>query len=121
MADLTFKVFARIPFGYNGKFRDKGEVFTLINARNDQKLQDMRYVLPFDAKEHKEILCDDCGRKFISMSFFEAHKRKKSCDDDSPAPSRLELAELIGADPEKFKVEDADRANQVADNFSNAV
>jgi hypothetical protein len=120
MADSTFKVYARIPFGYNSKFRDRGEVFTLINARNDEKLRTLRYILPFSEKEHKEILCDGCGRKFIASSFFEAHKKKRSCDDDSQVPTKLETAELVGADPDKFSMSD-DNVKQTATDLSNAI
>jgi len=120
MADGT-KVYARLPFGYNKKFRDRGEVFTLIGGRNDEKLRTNRYFIDFNPKEgHQEILCDSCGRKFIAMSFFEAHKRKRSCDDDSAIPTRLETAELIGADPDKFKMVD-DNVKQTAMNLNNAV
>jgi len=121
MADSTFKFYARIPFGYDKKFRDRGEVFTLIGAKNDNKLQTLRYILPFNPKEHKEILCDSCGRKFIAMSFFDAHKRKRSCDDDSQVPTRLETAELIGADPDKFTMSDGDNIKQTATDFSDAL
>jgi hypothetical protein len=114
------KVYARLPFGYNKQFRDRGEVFALIGGRNDEKLRGARYFLPFISKEHKEILCDKCGRKFIAESFFEQHKRKKFCNDDSAVPTRIETAELIGADPEKFIME-KDDVNQKATNFSGAV
>ena len=123
MADSTFKVYSRIPFGYNGKFRDRGEVFTLINGRNDEKLQNLRYVLPFVPKDHKEIMCDNCGRKFIAMTYFEAHKRKRACDDDSAMPTKLETAELVGADPDKFIMVDDDNINtrQTATNLDDRV
>jgi hypothetical protein len=64
------KVVARLPFGYNHKFRDRGEVFNLIGGRNDELLRKHRYFLPFNSKEDKEISCDKgCGRFFSSLHF----------------------------------------------------
>lgn len=108
------KVVARLPHGYGtrvvdgkevGHFRDRGEVYVLLDARNDELLRRNRYFLPFDPKVDKEILCDSCGRHFSNMTYFEGHKRKKNCNDDSAVPTKTEFAELIGADPDKLKIE----------------
>jgi hypothetical protein len=120
MADYI-DVFARVPFGYNGKNRDRGEVFKLIGGRNDDKLIGMRYVLPFSPKEHRRILCDrGCGREFIAMSFYDMHKKKKDCNADQGTLTRGEVAELIGADPDKMIVE-VDREDQRAMDLSESV
>lgn len=110
MADTL--VYARVPLpGYNKKVRDRGEIFNLISGRNDEKLIGLRYILPFDPKQHKQIQCDTCGSKFINQSFYEDHKRKKDCKDYQGEPTRAETAELIGADVDKLVV-DNDRTNQ---------
>jgi hypothetical protein len=124
------KVWARLPFGYGmkvkdgktvGCFRDRGEVFTLVDGRNDETLRTNRYFLPFDSKEHKEISCDrGCGRFFINMTFLSLHYRKRNCDDDSAIPTKVEYSELIGADPDKFKME-SDESNQVAKDLTGEV
>ena len=119
MSTAGDKVYARIPFAYV-THRDRGEVFRLIEARNNGKLEGLRYFLPFNSKEHGEIPCDLCGRFFISTSFLELHKRKKDCNDDSAVPTRLETAELIGADPNKFVTDDAEE-RQTATNLDNRV
>ena len=120
MADYE-EVFARVPFGYNGKNRDRGEVFRFVDAKNNEKLIGLRYVLPFNAKEHKRILCDrGCGREFVAMSFYDMHKRKRNCNDDQGTMTRGEVAELVGADPDKMVVE-TDREDQRALDLSGAV
>jgi hypothetical protein len=108
-------VVARVPLpGYNGKVVDRGEVFKLIGARNDEKMIGLRMLLPFDQKTHRAIPCDMCGRKFAAESLYNAHKRKKSCDEDSQSPTRAETAELIGADPDKLVLDDKVSSTQRA-------
>jgi hypothetical protein len=109
------KVVARLPHGYgvhivDGKsvthFRDRGEVYLLVEGRNDELLRRNKYFLPFNPKEDKEISCDKgCGRFFSNMMYYEGHKRKRECNDDSAIPTKKEVAELIGADPDKFIME----------------
>jgi hypothetical protein len=99
-------VFARIPMpGYNGTPKDRGEVFKLVGARNDEKLIGLRYVLPFDPKQPTKQ-CDKCGRKFVSEDFYIKHKKKIDCNADPGLPTKNETAELIGADPEKITIEE---------------
>jgi hypothetical protein len=101
MADTI--VVARVGFTYT-KWRDRGEVFKLTSARNDNALIGLRYVLPFSPTDHKQILCDKCGRKFSTELYFEGHKRKVNCEDELEI-TKLEFADLIGADPEKVVME----------------
>lgn len=113
MADYTV-VQARVPFCYNKMNRDRGEVFKLIGARNDEKLIGMRFVLPCDPKA-KLTHCDNCSRDFIAPGFYEAHKRKKDCNDEQGDLTRLETAELIGADPDKLVIEKEDAVQKATD------
>ena len=49
-------VVARVPLpGYNGKVVDRGEVFKLIGARNDEKMIGLRMLLPFDQKHIEQF------------------------------------------------------------------
>jgi hypothetical protein len=120
MADYT-DVYARVPFKYDRLYRDRGEHFKLIGARNDAKLIGMKYVLPYVSSEMKNIKCDKCPRHFIAEGFYEQHKRKKDCNDDQGEPTRLETAELIGADPDKFVMENDDAVQQKVKDLSGAV
>ena len=114
------EVFARLPFGYNRVYRDRGEIFKLIDGRNNALLESNRYFLPYDPKEHKEIKCDKCSRRFINVSYLNMHQRKKDCFDSSREPTKREFAELIGADPDKFRMED-ESPEQRAHDFDNEV
>jgi hypothetical protein len=98
------KVVARLPHGYNMVFRDRGEVYQLVEGRNDETLRRNRYFTPFaDNKDNKEISCDKgCGRFFCDMVHLEMHYRKRSCNDDSASPTKVETAELIGVDVDKL-------------------
>ncbi len=118
MADYT-DVQARVPFNYNKMNRDRGEVFKLIGARNDEKLIGLRFVLPYDLKS-KLTHCDTCGRNFIAPGFYEAHKKKKDCNDEQGDLTRLETAELIGADPDKLVIEKDDVVQRATD-FTGAI
>jgi hypothetical protein len=112
-------VFARVPIPlYNGKLKDRGEIFRLANARNDEKLIGLRYLLPFDPKAHLEVMCDMCSRKFVSHQFYEQHKRKKGgCESDPGQPTKTEVAEIIGVDVDKLRIEgdDSDTKQRVFD------
>ena len=100
------EVFARIPFGYNKVYRDRGEIFKLIDGKNNATLEANRYFHPYDPKLHQEIKCDKCGRRFINQSYLYGHQRKVDCFDDSKEPTKSEFYELIGKDPDKFKLAD---------------
>ena len=115
------EVFARIPFGYNRVYRDRGEIFKLIDGKNNATLEANRYFYPYDPKEHREIKCDACGRRFINESFLAGHKRKVSCNDDSKLPTKTEFYELIGKDPDKFKIADDVEVTQRTMDFNGEV
>jgi hypothetical protein len=114
------KVVALKPFGYNGVYRDRGEVFKLIEGKNDQKLIDRRYMIRFDVKVHKELSCELCGRWFANVEALQGHKRKKFCSDDSQQFTKQETAEVIGISVENLEIVDKE-PRQVATDLTNQI
>lgn len=115
------EVFARVPHGYNKVYRDRGEVFKLIDARNNATLEVNKYFLAYNPKEHNEVKCDVCGRRFINDTYLRAHRRKPDCFADSQQPTRVEYAELVGKDPDKFKIQDEPAGEQHVQDLNNEV
>ncbi|MGA9772355.1 MAG: hypothetical protein WBV94_25200 [Blastocatellia bacterium] len=73
------KMWARRPIGYNGRQLDRGQVFELENAPNDEKLVRLGYVaeLPRDTKP---VECGVCGGKFYDENMRAAHGKERHPD-----------------------------------------
>ncbi len=82
---MSDRVYARVPFTYDRLDVERGEVFELIGARNDEKLTRLRYVVELKTKE-KIRKCDDCGKEFVDFGFYghrtKQHKREDPTDKD---------------------------------------
>ncbi len=110
MADTI--VYAVVPMPkYFGKAIDRGEIFRLANGKNDEKLIGLQYVRPYNPKDHHEIDCGKCSRKFIDLKYLSAHQRKADCNSDPGEMTKHEMAEIVGIDPEKIRL-DTDEAEQ---------
>src|ERR1051325_4287518 len=72
MANNSKKMWAKRPIGYNGKELDRGQVFELEGAANDEKLVRLGYVaeLPRDVRP---VECGVCGGKFYDESMRAGH------------------------------------------------
>lgn len=105
---MSTKVVARVPFKYAGNVLDRGELTELKGSPRDEKLLGLKYFILFDPKIHTPQRCDTCTRMFISESALIGHKKKPTCfsdQSDLQPISTFETAEMVGADPTKFKME----------------
>ena len=63
---------ARRSMGYAGKELDRGEIFCMVGARNDEKLIRLGYVN--SVKKNSPVFeCGKCGRKFTEMQMRDGH------------------------------------------------
>ena len=74
---MTVKVWAKRPIGYNGQDIDRGQVFTLAGARNDEKLVRLGYVEPWDGKARDLHECAACGAQFIGGNERQGHYERR--------------------------------------------
>jgi hypothetical protein len=114
------KLVAIKPFGYNGVYRDRGEVFKSIEGKNDAALLGRRYMVPFDPKTQQELSCEKCGRWFSSIPSLQNHKRKKFCADDSQQFTKQETAEVMNIDVANLEIVDRE-PRQVATDLTNQI
>lgn len=78
------KVWARRPLGYNGVEYDRGQVFTLAGAINDQKLLKYGYVMPLEKGQEKDLYeCRKCNAVFIGEVERDHHGQKKHSGRES--------------------------------------
>lgn len=66
------KFIARRPIGYDGTQLDRGQVFVLTGARNDEKLVRLGYIGPL-SKRDETYACGECGAEFIGIAERNAH------------------------------------------------
>lgn len=62
------RVYARVRFTYDKLELERGEVFELIGARNDDALMRGRYCVELK-KSMKVRKCDDCGKEFADFAY----------------------------------------------------
>lgn len=67
---------ARRPFDYAGQSLDRGQVFQLIGAPNDEKLIRLGYVAELPTKA-EVFTCGVCGAEFIDMGSRTHHGDKR--------------------------------------------
>ena len=60
------------PMDYAGSKLDRGQVFTLIGARNDEKLVRLRYIR--EIGHHDQLYtCSTCGAQFVHLGGRDEH------------------------------------------------
>lgn len=74
---MTKTVFARRPFGYAGKELDRGQVFDLVSARNDEKLLRLQYVEEWKGKKSDLHECAACGAQFVGGNERQGHYERR--------------------------------------------
>ena len=82
---MTVKVWAKRPIGYNGQDIDRGQVFTLAGARNDEKLVRLGYDEPWDGKARDLHECNACGAQFVGGNERQGHYEKRHLRVLTPA------------------------------------
>lgn len=70
------KYWARRPFKYAGQNLDRGQVFELIGAINDEKLVRMEYIVELGSRA-ETYECSECGSQFVEMGMRTAHGNKR--------------------------------------------
>ena len=71
------KVWAKRPIGYGTQEIDRGQVFELAGARNDQKLLRLGYVEEWAGKSKDLVECAACGAQFIGGDERRGHYEKR--------------------------------------------
>ena len=73
---MARKVWATRPYQYNGQQLDRGQVFEMANARNDERLELLGYLKPLE-KGTQLHTCAECGAEFTGIQERTAHGRKR--------------------------------------------
>jgi hypothetical protein len=69
------RYYARRPFLYAGTELERGQVFSLAGAANDEKLIRIRYI--DKVEDHHEIYeCGECRRVFVHMGYRDLHGKE---------------------------------------------
>jgi hypothetical protein len=74
---MAGKVWAKRPIGYGNQEIDRGQVFDLAGARNDEKLLRLGYIAPFEGKPKDLVECAACGAQFIGGDERRGHYEKR--------------------------------------------
>ena len=80
MATAKLRYWAKRPFDYAGKTLDRGQVFELVGARNDEKLIRLGYVEEYTGLVKDLIECAHCGGEFIDHNTRIGHHEKRHID-----------------------------------------
>ena len=70
------RVWARRPFQYQEMDLDRGQLFELRGAPNDEKLERLGYVAALE-KGTETYECGECGAKFVDMGMRSGHGQKR--------------------------------------------
>jgi hypothetical protein len=73
------RMVARQPFDYGRLALDRGQVFTLAGAPNDEKLTRLGYVIPLE-RDATTYECGKCGGVFNGIAERTAHGKKRHPD-----------------------------------------
>ena len=76
MAKARVRVFARRPFDYGALELDRGQVFELAGAANDEKLTRLGYCAEVD-KGAEMSECSECHAEFIGLAEKVGHGQKR--------------------------------------------
>jgi len=104
---MTAKAWAKRPFDYNGQSLDRGQVFTLAGARNDEKLLRLGYVDAWDGKAKDLHECAACGAQFVGGNERQGHYEKRHLRVLTPAEedARVEREERFLAEVAPLRME----------------
>lgn len=81
---MAGKVWAKRPIGYGTQEIDRGQVFDLAGARNDEKLLRLGYIAPYEGKPKDLVECAACGAQFIGGDERRGHYEKRHVRALSP-------------------------------------
>lgn len=76
MAGKDRRFFARWPMTYEHLILDRGQVFSPMGLRNDEKLERLGYMAPLEAKA-ETVMCSECGGEFIDELTRRGHGDKR--------------------------------------------
>ena len=65
------RAWARKPFNYNGEELQRGQVFEMVGARNDEKLLGLDYCQEVNKKV--KVLDCNCGYSFVGQDCYNYH------------------------------------------------
>lgn len=84
------RYYARRPMGYSGRDLDRGQVFPLAGAPNDEKLERLGFMAPLD-KAEPVYACAACGAEFVGEPERRGHgdKRHRAYPLDAREEDRL--------------------------------
>jgi len=71
------QVWARRPFQYGNRQLDRGQVFELGGARNDERLLRLGYCEAWKGKRNELHECAACGALFVGGNEREGHYERK--------------------------------------------
>lgn len=72
----TVRCYARRPFGYDGKELDRGQVFMVVGAPNDEKLGRLGFMVPLEGRVQL-YTCAECGAEFVGEPERRGHGDKR--------------------------------------------
>jgi len=76
MPPLPKRVWARRHFDYAGRELDRGQVYELVGARNDEKLVRLGFVAEVERKA-ETWQCSECGAEFVGEAERQGHGQKR--------------------------------------------
>ena len=72
------RAWAKKRFTYNGIELEPGQIFEMVEARNDQKLLGLNFCARVETRELKEkgmrVVDCDCGMSFVDEPFLRVHQ-----------------------------------------------
>lgn len=77
------------PFGYVGLELDRGQIFEMTGARNDEKLVRLGYVQQYTGKANDLVECAVCGGRFIGHNERIQHHEKRHVARDPWAEDEM--------------------------------
>lgn len=74
---MSSTFWATRPFDYSGQALDRGQIVTLVGARNDDKLLRLGYVNEYAGTKRDLVTCDECGKQFTGHDARVGHYEKR--------------------------------------------
>jgi len=103
------------PFDYGSLSLDRGQIFDMTGARNDEKLLRLGYVEVYDGGRDALAQCSECGALFVGHNMRIGHHEKRHAQRHLTPDEQDRLAEreermLEKVAPIKFDQTEASRA-----------
>ena len=102
------QVVSGVDMAYNGRNVERGELFTLDGARNDEKLMDHHYVREFESGKPEN--CDNCGKQFAAQGHLDNHRREQH-----PVRERIDVGRVSARRTPDKKPADRDSNDPMTD------